>query len=143
MRFPCLCEVDPNLPVATKHALTLVLLTEFHGRDPLLLTQTGQPFFTALLDWCSRTEPGSTWLPRRHGRLVRARPPAHDLFLDVVCLSAMTMLLHDAFAGGQPTDFESVARSLSIQPRVATPPRPTSHPVRRAAPIARHIYNRG
>ena len=50
--FPCPCEVDPNLPVATKHAITLVLLADFHGRDPNLFVKTGQPFFTTLLDWC-------------------------------------------------------------------------------------------
>jgi hypothetical protein len=46
------CEVDPNLPVASKHAIMIVLLADFHGRDPDLFVKTGQPFFTTLLDWC-------------------------------------------------------------------------------------------
>jgi hypothetical protein len=48
--FPCPCEVDPNLP-ATQHAIILVLLTVFHGRDPQQLVHAGQAYFTRLLEW--------------------------------------------------------------------------------------------
>ena len=44
---------------------------------------------------------------------------------DVARISAMAMFLLDAFVNGQPTDFESVARLMNIQPR-ALPPRPAS-----------------
>jgi len=59
-----------------------------------------------------------------------AQDPPHQSFSfshpDVVRFSAMAMFPLDAVASDQPTDVESVARSLSIQPRVPTPPRPAS-----------------
>ena len=128
--FPCPCEVDPNLPAATKQALMLVLMADFHGRDPQLLLQNAQQFCTTLIDWVdtARNPDQNGYRVGMAGLL--AQDPPHMTYpftnSDVACLSAMAMFLLDAIVAGQPTDFESAARSLNIQPRLSRPPISTS-----------------
>ena len=128
--FPCVCEVDPSLSAATKQALILVLMADFHGRDPQLLLQNAQQFCTTLIDWADQGRNRDPNGDRVGMAGLVAQDPPHMTYpytnSDVACLSAMAMFLLDAIVAGQPTKFESAARSLNIQPRLTRPPNSTS-----------------
>ena len=146
--FPCVCEVDPSLSAATKQALILVLMADFHGRDPQLLLQNAQQFCTTLIDWADQGRNRDPNGYRVGMAVLLSQDPPHMTYpytnSDVACLSAMAMFLLDAIVAGQPTEFESAARSLNIQPRLTRPPNSTSaSPFAVPPPAARHIYNRG
>ena len=101
-------------------------MADFHGRDPQLLLQNAQQFCMTLIDWADQ---GRNRDPNGD-RVGMAGLLAHMTYpyttSDVACLSAMAMVLLDAIVAGQPTEFESAARSLNIQPRLTRPPSSTS-----------------